>query len=275
MEKTLNKANSKIIALFAVFLLLFSFSVVKKFLNISFPATGQLGSLWYWNYILLGLVSVFYIFKLHKFYIMDFITTVAFGIAMSLQSGFNPIITPISVIAYYSACQIFRMYSYENKIFKLDYKTILNHIGFGILIGILPAILNVLEFYIQDGYTLPQFSINKFFPAVVRALQPGISEEIVFRFFLYAFVLNAFKGKIPKTKFATVMTYALLIIPHCVMHYPASDFITNPLGTVLNLIYMCCVFGVPSVWLLKRKSLYPAMAFHWFVDFIRFWIVGH
>ena len=275
MEKTLNKENSKIIALFVVFLLLFSFSVVKFFFNISFPVTGQLGSLWYWNYILLGLISAFYVFKLHKFHIMDFITSVAFGIAMSLQSGFNPVIGSITLIAYYSACQIFRMYSYENKIFKLNYKAILNHIGFGILIGILPAILNVLEFYIQDGYTLPTFSMDRFFPAAVRALQPGISEEIVFRFFLYAFILNAFKGVIPKTKFVIVMTYALLIIPHGVMHYPTSDFITNPLGTVLNLIYMCCVFGVPSVWLLKRNSLYSAIAFHWFVDFIRFWIVGH
>ncbi len=271
MEKTSTKANSKIIALFAVFMLLFSFPI----LNIRFGFIGVLASLWYWNYILAGLVSVFYVFKMHKFYVLDLVTAIVFGVAMSLQSGFNPVIGSITVIAYYSACCIFRKYSYENKIFKINCRTVLNHVGFGLLIGILPAILNVLEYYIQDGYTLPPFSIDRFFPAAVQALQPGISEEIVFRFFLYAFVLNAFKGMIPKTKFATVLTYALLIIPHCIMHYPTSDFVTNPIGTVLNLTYMCCVFGIPAVWLLKNKSLYSAIAFHWFVDFIRFWIVAH
>lgn len=281
MEKTSTKANSKVIALFAVFLLLFSFPILNSFLKIGIVASGGIGSrlerlssLWYMNYILAGLISIFYVFKMHKFYILDFIMAIALGVMMSFE-GFNPIITPISVIAYYSACCIFRKYNYENKILKIDYRIVLNHIGFGILVGILPAILNVLEYYIQDGYVLPPFSMDGFFSAAVRALQPGISEEIVFRFFLYAFILNAFKGAIPKTTFATVMTYALLIIPHGVMHYPASDFVTNPIGTVLNLTYMCCVFGIPAVWLLKNKSLYSAIAFHWFVDFIRFWIVAH
>ena len=189
--------------------------------------------------------------------------------------GFNPIITPIGVIAYYSACCMFRKYNFENKIFKINFRTILNHIGFGLLVGIIPALLNVSEYYINDGYTLPQFGMDGIFPAAVRALQPGISEEIVFRFFLYAFILSAFKGVIPKTKFVTVMTYVLLIVPHCVMHYPSMDFITNPLGTVLNLVYMCCVFGIPAVWLLENKSLYSAIAFHWLCDFMRFWIVRH
>ena len=92
---------------------------------------------------------------------------------------------------------------------------------------------------------------------------------------MYAFVVNAFKEEIQKTKWATTLTYILLILPHCWMHYPSLDFVTNPVGTLLNLTYMCVVFGIPAAWLMKNKNLYAAIGFHWFIDFIRFWIIGH
>lgn len=91
------------------------------------------------------------------------------------------------------------------------------------------------------------------------ALQPDISEEVVFRFFLHAFVLNAFKGEIPKTEFDSILTYVLLILPHSFMHYPPLDFINTPSSTTLNLVYMSCVFGFPAVWLLKYKTLYSSI----------------
>ena len=194
---------------------------------------------------------------------------------MSINSGFNPIIAPITILSYYSANCIFKKYNSQAVIQRTNFKSNCKAIGFGILVGIIPAILNLIEFYIQDGYKFPEFSLSRFLPGAMGALQPGISEEIVFRFFLYAFILNAFKGEIPTTKFNSILTYTLLILPHSFMHYPPLDFINNPLLTTLNLVYMSCVFGVPAVWLLKHKTLHSAIAFHWFVDFVRFAIVGH
>ncbi len=269
------KSYLKVISLFAMFLLLFIFSILKNYFNISIVVVGNLASLWYWNYILIGFIALFYIFKIHKFYITDFLLAIAFGVVMSINSGFNPIITSITIFSYYAACCMLKKYNSQEKILKINSKYIIKDIGFGVLVGIIPAICNLIEFYIQDGYSFPPFSLSRLLPGAMGALQPGISEEIVFRFFLYAFIVNAFKGKIPKTKIFSVVMYTLLILPHSFMHYPPLDFINTPLVTTLNLIYMSCVFGIPAVWLMKNKTLYSAVTFHWFLDFIRFWIVGH
>lgn len=275
MKNILIKNNLKVLSLLFVFLALFVFFLLKSYYNINIIITGNLATLWYWNYILIGLIAFFYIFKIHKFYIIDFLFAIILGVIMSINSGFNPIIAPITMFSYYAACCIFKKYNSQIIIQRTNFKSNCKAIGFGILVGIIPAILNLIEFYIQDGYKFPEFSLSRFLPGAMGAFQPGISEEIVFRFFLYAFILNAFKGEIPTTKSASILIYVLLILPHSFMHYPPLDFINNPLLTTLNLVYMSCVFGIPAVWLLKHKTLYSAIAFHWFVDFIRFAIVGH
>ena len=274
MSKSLIKSYLKVSLLFIVFLALFICSIAKDYFKTGIGVTGDFASLWYWNFLLIGFIAIFYILKIHKFYLRDFFTSIAFGIIVSLYSGFNPIITPIIVFSYYAACCIFRQYN-SQKIFICEFTKSFKFIGFGILVGIIPAIFNLIEFYIQDGYKFNPVNLSGVLPAAMSALQPGIGEEIVFRFFLYAFIVNAFKGEMPKTKFVSIMTYILLILPHCWMHYPPLNFINEPILTILNLAYMCLVFGVPAVWLMKNKNLYSAISFHWFIDFIRFCIVGH
>ena len=71
------------------------------------------------------------------------------------------------------------------KVFASDLKTAIKSIGFGLAVGIIPAMINVVEYYIKGGYTLPEFSFSNLIPGAIGALQPGIYEEILFRFLSY------------------------------------------------------------------------------------------
>ena len=264
------KPYLKVLGLISVFAFLF----INQFLGIASLGSGDLATLWYQSCILIGFIAIFYIIKIHKFYITDILFSLLFGVLISLNNNFNPLIAPITVLTFYSACCIFRKYNFMEKVFASDLKTAIKSIGFGLAVGIIPAMINVVEYYIKGGYTLPEFSFSNLIPGAIGALQPGIYEEILFRFFLYAFVVNAFKGEIPKNKFATIMTWFLMICPHCIMHgeFSVERFISEPFFAIANLVYMCVVFGVPTVWLMKKKNIQSSMAAHWLFDFLRFWI---
>ena len=54
--------------------------------------------------------------------------------------------------------------------------------------------------------------------------------------------------------------------------FSVERFISEPFFAIANLVYMCVVFGVPTVWLMKNKNIQSSMAAHWLFDFLRFWI---
>ena len=259
----------KVLKLILLFVLLFFVSVLSYLKIINIFVTGVLGTLWYWNYITTGIISIIYVFKFRNFVLFDIIISLLLSL-LCCTSGFNPIIVPVTFLSFLSGAFIFRSYNQEFK-FCVGLKNTLKSIGFGILIGIVPGMINIIEFLLK-GYTLKVPNFYDIYSSFLRALQPGISEEIVFRFFLFAYVTAAFKGKIPKTMTSNLLIYLLLIVPHCIMHneFLPVNFISNFNTTILNLIYMCAVFGIPSVYLIKNRNLYCAIGFHWFCDFVRF-----
>ncbi|MDR1364828.1 MAG: CPBP family intramembrane metalloprotease [Oscillospiraceae bacterium] len=267
------KPYLKIFSLITIFILFLMLQLSEELGNLRLPFNGQLGTLTYWNCILIGFISIFYIFKIKKFYIWDLITGIILGCICFFRPNFiNPILLSITIFSYYSAAYIFRNYGKQNY-FLADFKNILNSVKTGILISIIPTITNIVEFKFINNLSV-DFNLIRFPFAMFAALQPGIAEEVIFRFFLLAFVLNAFKGKLPKTNFIEFLIYFLMIVPHCLLHYQMNEFIQNPIPAILNLIYMCVFYGIPAVWLMKNKNLYAAISFHWFIDFIRFWLIG-
>lgn len=263
------KPYLKILFLIIIFALLFLIQFLNYLKIINVFVTGVLGTLWYWNYITIGIISIFYISKIRKFNFRDFIIGFIISAGCCIN-GFNPVITPIVFLSFSAGASIFREYNQEFK-FSVNLKNILKSIVFGILIGIIPGIINIIEYFLEL-YVPITINFYDIWQAFLRALNPAISEEIVFRFFPLAFITNAFKGKIQNTKIANFLIYFLLIIPHNIMHdsFFPEYWMSNTLSTILYLIYMCIVFGVPSVWLIKNKNIWSSMGFHWFCDFARF-----
>ena len=172
-------------------------------------------------------------------------------------------------MCYYSACQIFRKYKQENKYFDIDIKKILKSLLFGIVLAIPFAIINDVAMNLISGSGFKSFSFNNIVPAALHAVPPGAAEEIIFRFFLLAFATQVFKGNIPKDKITVFLVYFLCIVPHNLIHYPAV-FVNSPIVGIAVALFTALLYGIPMTWLVRNKNLQTSVAFHWFIDFIRF-----
>lgn len=135
----------------------------------------------------------------------------------------------------------------------------------GVAIAIPLAIVNNLYFYMNAGG--PDF--QNFFLSAFEALGPGVYEEIVFRFFVLALCLSALKRSAsPRLTMGVALTLA--VVPHSLNHLP-DLFLQNPLMGFIMLVATSLLFGLPMALLQIRRDLEAAIAFHWFIDFARFW----
>ena len=101
------------------------------------------------------------------------------------------------------------------------------------------------------------------------ALQPGIAEEIIFRFFIMN-VLMVVLSKYFSKNTAIILSFIFAIVPHSLIHF-SELWIVNPIGAISMLILTCSLFGFPMAYLQYKRDLETAIAFHWCIDFIRFW----
>lgn len=222
-----------------------------------------------WCYILVCALAGYYILKIRKFKILDLIVGIVLG-CIGWYVGYNGYISSITVfLCYYSACQIFRKYKQENKYFEIDIKTLLKYLLFGIMLAIPFAIINVVVMNVLSGSGFKSFSFGNIIPSALHAVPPGVAEEIIFRFFLLAFVTCVFGGNIPKYRFTVFLVYFTCIVPHNLIHYP-TIFVNSPIIGIAVALFTALLYGVPMTWLVRNKNLQTSIAFHWFIDFIRF-----
>jgi len=95
---------------------------------------------------------------------------------------------------------------------------------------------------------------------------------VIFRFFVYALCVYAARGRLA-TKGMRLSAFLLMVVPHVLLHLP-EQFLINPLNGVISAIFMSLLFGLPMALLQLKRGLEAAIALHWFVDFIRFFILG-
>jgi hypothetical protein len=126
------------------------------------------------------------------------------------------------------------------------------------------AILNTLYFSTTSG---PRALQN---PAVSAwaALSPGIHEEIIFRFFVLALCLALLRSATAR-RTAVVVAVLLAVVPHSLNHLP-DLFLESPVAGLFLLTATSLLFGLPMALLQLRRNLETAIAFHWFIDFLRF-----
>ncbi len=268
-------AYFKIITCLAVFLAMFIFNLIFPIEKSLFHFYSITNRAWCCcEFLVLGL-AVFYIFKIRTMNFKDLAVSCLLGIILIVffdkDAGYIQVVA--TIVCYYSACQIFRYYSKQDKYFDLDVKNNVKSFFKGCLYAIPFALINDLAIYLT--YTNKQinnfkaFSVFSIFSEAKSALSPGISEEVIFHFFLLAFVVDVFKGDIPKKKFALYLTYLLTVVPHSLIHLP-DVILSNPLMALFQLVFTSVLFGFPMVWLVKNKNLQTSIGFHWGVDFFRF-----
>ncbi|MFO8059177.1 MAG: CPBP family glutamic-type intramembrane protease [Bacillota bacterium] len=139
----------------------------------------------------------------------------------------------------------------------------------GIAVGIPLAAVNVLG---AVGGRLELLSLNDPISPAFRALSPGISEEVIFRFCLYAFCLCLVRDDLQQGA-VRILCLVTLVVPHVLLHLP-DLLLISPAEAVASFAMLSLLFGLPMALLQLRRNLVSAMSLHWFIDFVRFMMVS-
>ncbi|MBI5034295.1 MAG: CPBP family intramembrane metalloprotease [Chloroflexi bacterium] len=142
--------------------------------------------------------------------------------------------------------------------------SVIRSLMFGIVVAIPFAAINNLFFYMNSGTVI----FKDGWRAALLALSPGISEEIIFRYFVIA-LCAWFLQSDSKQRLGLWTAIFLSVVPHSLNHLP-DLFLTNPAMAVFMLAATCLLFGLPMAILQVKRNLETAIAFHWFIDFARF-----
>lgn len=123
------------------------------------------------------------------------------------------------------------------------------------------AALNIL-LAVSSTALHPGFHISYLF----SALQAGIFEEICFRLFLSACIVQLRKQE-RFTSVGHILVYGILILLHVLFHFPQSI----DMGSILILSLL---FGLPFYIMMKKVNLISAIGAHVLVDAVRFLMLG-
>lgn len=134
----------------------------------------------------------------------------------------------------------------------------------GLVVGLPLAVLNV--FALQFTQRQP---INWQSPvaALLDALQPGVVEEVVYRFALWGLLWLVLRNTLPKQ--AVWLAGLLAMLVHNYSHFD-DLFIQSPLAALGMGAALALLWGLPPLLLARRRGLESAIAFHWIQDVARF-----
>ncbi|NMB01641.1 MAG: CPBP family intramembrane metalloprotease [Firmicutes bacterium] len=196
--------------------------------------------------------------------------SVVLGAALAILVGItSPVAAVTTFLAFVAATRIFELTDGKLSLLRRPLRrSILWGVGVGFPLG-------VINLFLAGGQTL-RFAPS--FYAFLVSLNPGISEEIIYRFFIYAFSVYLLDGRITTRK-ETIWVYVLMIVPHVLMHFPDLYFVNGvlhfDLGTLLiGPVILGVLFGLPMTLLMVNRDLTAAMITHTVVDLIRFIFLG-
>src|SRR5688572_2929531 len=131
-------------------------------------------------------------------------------------------------------------------------------------IGAPLALVNVFVLQMNQGQPIDW---QNPLAAVRDALQPAIMEEVVYRFAFLSLLWLALRKSLPNQAAWPAALLAMLV--HNYMHYDEL-FAQAPLVALGMGSAVLVLWGLPLTYLILRRGLEPAVAFHWIQDVARF-----
>jgi len=231
-----------------------------------FTYNNYMSRIWSWSEILISCMAVIVLFSGFMDRLGSREILIAFVLAIisalsifALNGSFvNTIFLFIFVfIAFCAGAALSKSLASLNiRAFEGGIKPILSGIIAGILIALPFAALNNIFYYLSyGGYTFENIGVSAFL-----ALNPGISEEVIFRFFIIgfsAYLLRDCMNK--KAVFAVVMILA--VVPHSLNHLP-DIFLQYPVYALVMLAATSLLFGLPMALIQVKRNLETAISFH-------------
>lgn len=140
--------------------------------------------------------------------------------------------------------------------------------GLGVLLGLaigLPlAILNIVALQFTQGQPIHW---QNPLAAMLDALQPGIVEEVIYRFALWGWLWLVLRNSLPDQ--AAWLAGLLSMLVHNYSHFD-DLFLQSPLAALGMGAVLALFWGLPPLLLARRRGFESAVAFHWIQDVARF-----
>ena len=271
INKNPSKGNLKGIlfslGILTVFVSIYILSIV---ITLSKKDSGFMYRAWTWTEYFIGACSLYVIIKKYKgitlrFLIIGFIFTLISSLSFFFRTNLSSTLPEAFILfsTFLGGC-LLADGKIRSSLVNRDLKNTLISIGMGSLIAIPLAILNLLYFKNTLGPSQLQSPIFSAF----LALQPGISEEIIFRFFVINGLLTIL-SKYFSRKSTLIISFFFAIVPHSLVHL-SELWLINPIEAISLLLLTSLFFGLPMAYLQYKRDLETAISFHWFIDFIRF-----
>jgi len=134
----------------------------------------------------------------------------------------------------------------------------------GLAVGLPLAILNIFALKFTEAQAIIwQNPLS----ALLDALQPGIVEEVIYRFALWGLLWLLLRKTIPDR--AVSLGGLLAMFVHTYSHFDTL-FVQAPLAALGMGFVLALLWGLPPFILARRRGLESAIAFHWIQDAARF-----
>lgn len=134
----------------------------------------------------------------------------------------------------------------------------------GLAIGLPLAVLNVFALQFTQGHPIEW---QNHLVALLDALQPGVVEEVIYRFALWGLLWMMLRNSLPKQAIWLAGLISMLV--HNYSHFD-DLFLQSPLVALGMGAVLALFWGLPPLILSRRRGLESAIAFHWLQDVARF-----
>ncbi len=145
-----------------------------------------------------------------------------------------------------------------------DWRNVSGGILVGLAVGLPLAALNVFALQVTQGGAVRW---QNPLAAALDALQPGVVEEVIYRFALWGLLWLLLRNSLPQQ--AVWLAGLLSMLAHNYSHFDdlfrQAPLVALGMGVVLALLW-----GLPLLILARRRGLESAIAFHWLQDVARF-----
>ena len=256
-KNTITKLKITMFLLVCVFLI-FIYVVTIPTTNIHYKSyTFHLFSIIYSFMIVCSIVII----DLEKIVKKEYIIALCLGL---LSIG---VTTPINYMGVLSGmCTLFAYLGgmtlsaeYNNKMILIrstEFKYIMRSIA--VILSIVCAFI-FMEWTLGEIPAIFNFEIITLF----RAIGAGISEEIIFRFFIFSIILYICKGEEPPK----LLTFFVMVIPFSLLHV-IDQVVYNGFINSLTAMTQTVLINIPITILAWKKDLFNAIGFHIIYDLV-------
>lgn len=258
--------NWRIYGFFMFFIVLFILNFIIPLELI--PGLSYTPRMWWIFILLVTTLSIFILVREKRPSMKIILIALILGVLVGLS---NPIGGVCTIFCFIATIAIFKKYK-DNEIPLLK-KTSLRGISItfalGMIVGLILGAVNVLFMLGSGNEMVNNFTLQAF----IFSLNPGIFEEVSFRFFMFAFCIYLINGKI-RTKQQEAWIYIMMIVPHVLIHTPDQLFDNGLPYFIVSIILISFLFGLPLALLQRKHDLSSAIIAHALIDFIRFSLFG-